>query len=287
MDSAGSSGPGRWERRHGRLAHDGNPGSRRRRNRGRARVSHQVAGHFGLDRVDLFCRSPGVVAHALTFRQVGVRRQRPRRWRSQAVQRSGRWPGERASDRFGHRPGCQIGCPGCAAGARGWPGPATCTFSGVLRILLEKGKHHSLSRSDSGFPRTNMPGQGGRLTAKSPPFGAKRPALASGRPVCVIRGTVPDDYINFASLARRYLRTRAALGPYRQRARTSRRSAGRASGAVPAHVRAAAGPLEPARRQSPNSFCLSSRRCCASSDRVAVGRASSRGIPIGSPVSSQ
>jgi hypothetical protein len=38
--------------------------------------------------------------------------------------------------------------------------------------------------------------------------------------------------------------------------------------------------------QSPYSFCLSSRRCCASSDRVAVGRASRRGMPIGSPVSS-
>ena len=39
--------------------------------------------------------------------------------------------------------------------------------------------------------------------------------------------------------------------------------------------------------QSPNIFCLSSRRCCASSDSVAVGRASSRPRPIGSPVSSQ
>ncbi len=39
--------------------------------------------------------------------------------------------------------------------------------------------------------------------------------------------------------------------------------------------------------QSPNIFCLSSRRCCASSDRVAVGRASSRPTPMGSPVSSQ
>ena len=39
--------------------------------------------------------------------------------------------------------------------------------------------------------------------------------------------------------------------------------------------------------QSPNIFCLSSRRCCASSDKVAVGRASKRGRPMGSPVSSQ
>ena len=39
--------------------------------------------------------------------------------------------------------------------------------------------------------------------------------------------------------------------------------------------------------QSPNIFCLSSRRCCASSDSVAVGRASRRPTPIGSPVSSQ
>ena len=39
--------------------------------------------------------------------------------------------------------------------------------------------------------------------------------------------------------------------------------------------------------QSPNIFCLSSRRCCASSDRLAVGRAISRPTPMGSPVSSQ
>ena len=39
--------------------------------------------------------------------------------------------------------------------------------------------------------------------------------------------------------------------------------------------------------QSPNIFCLSSRRCWASRDSVAVGRASSRPRPIGSPVSSQ
>ena len=39
--------------------------------------------------------------------------------------------------------------------------------------------------------------------------------------------------------------------------------------------------------QSPNIFCLSSRRCCASSDRLAVGRAIRRPTPIGSPVSSQ
>src|SRR4030095_12214112 len=35
--------------------------------------------------------------------------------------------------------------------------------------------------------------------------------------------------------------------------------------------------------QSPNIFCLSSLRCCASSDKVAVGRASRRPTPIGSP----
>ena len=39
--------------------------------------------------------------------------------------------------------------------------------------------------------------------------------------------------------------------------------------------------------QSPNIFCFSSRRCWASSDRVAVGRASRRPTPMGSPVSSQ
>ena len=39
--------------------------------------------------------------------------------------------------------------------------------------------------------------------------------------------------------------------------------------------------------QSPNIFCFSSRRCCASKDRVAVGRANNRPTPIGSPVSSQ
>ena len=39
--------------------------------------------------------------------------------------------------------------------------------------------------------------------------------------------------------------------------------------------------------QSPYIFCFISRRCCASSDSVAVGRASRRGMPIGSPVSSQ
>ena len=43
----------------------------------------------------------------------------------------------------------------------------------------------------------------------------------------------------------------------------------------------------PACAQSPNIFCFISRRCCASSDRVAVGRASKRPSPIGSPVSSQ
>ena len=39
--------------------------------------------------------------------------------------------------------------------------------------------------------------------------------------------------------------------------------------------------------QSPYIFCLSSRRCWASSDSVAVGRASRRPTPMGSPVSSQ
>ncbi len=39
--------------------------------------------------------------------------------------------------------------------------------------------------------------------------------------------------------------------------------------------------------QSPNIFCFSSRRCWASSDSVAVGRASRRARPMGSPVSSQ
>ena len=39
--------------------------------------------------------------------------------------------------------------------------------------------------------------------------------------------------------------------------------------------------------QSPNIFCFISRRCCASSDSVAVGRASRRPRPMGSPVSSQ
>ena len=39
--------------------------------------------------------------------------------------------------------------------------------------------------------------------------------------------------------------------------------------------------------QSPYSFWRSSRRCWASSDSVAVGRASRRGMPMGSPVSSQ
>jgi hypothetical protein len=39
--------------------------------------------------------------------------------------------------------------------------------------------------------------------------------------------------------------------------------------------------------QSPNIFCFNSRRCCASSDKVAVGRASKRPTPMGSPVSSQ
>jgi hypothetical protein len=38
--------------------------------------------------------------------------------------------------------------------------------------------------------------------------------------------------------------------------------------------------------QSPNSFWRNSRRSCASSESVAVGRAISRGMPIGSPVSS-
>lgn len=49
---------------------------------------------------------------------------------------------------------------------------------------------------------------------------------------------------------------------------------------------AAAGPVS-GLHQLPNIFCLSSRRCWASSDSVAVGRASSRGTPMGSPVSSQ
>jgi len=39
--------------------------------------------------------------------------------------------------------------------------------------------------------------------------------------------------------------------------------------------------------QSPNIFCFNSRRCWASNDKVAVGRANKRPTPIGSPVSSQ
>ena len=39
--------------------------------------------------------------------------------------------------------------------------------------------------------------------------------------------------------------------------------------------------------QSPNIFCFNSRRCCASRDKVAVGRANKRPTPMGSPVSSQ
>ena len=39
--------------------------------------------------------------------------------------------------------------------------------------------------------------------------------------------------------------------------------------------------------QSPNIFCLISRRSCASRESVAVGRARRRRTPIGSPVSSQ
>ena len=39
--------------------------------------------------------------------------------------------------------------------------------------------------------------------------------------------------------------------------------------------------------QSPNIFCLSSRRCCASRDKLAVGRAIKRPTPMASPVSSQ
>gem|GEM_PF-5553670 len=41
------------------------------------------------------------------------------------------------------------------------------------------------------------------------------------------------------------------------------------------------------RDHSPNIFCFISRRSCASNESVAVGRASRRGTPIGSPVSSQ
>ncbi len=48
-----------------------------------------------------------------------------------------------------------------------------------------------------------------------------------------------------------------------------------------------AGAWRRAAAQSPYSFCTRSRRSCASSDSVAVGRARSRGMPIGSPVSSQ
>lgn len=39
--------------------------------------------------------------------------------------------------------------------------------------------------------------------------------------------------------------------------------------------------------QSPNIFCFSSRRCWASRDKVAVGRANKRPTPMASPVSSQ
>ncbi len=49
----------------------------------------------------------------------------------------------------------------------------------------------------------------------------------------------------------------------------------------------ATGGAPPRDVQSPYSFWTRSRRSCASSDSVAVGRASSRGMPIGSPVSSQ
>jgi hypothetical protein len=41
------------------------------------------------------------------------------------------------------------------------------------------------------------------------------------------------------------------------------------------------------RTQSPNIFCFNSRRCWASSDKLAVGRANKRPTPMGSPVSSQ
>ena len=40
------------------------------------------------------------------------------------------------------------------------------------------------------------------------------------------------------------------------------------------------------RDYSPYILCFSSRRACASMESVAVGRAISRGMPIGSPVSS-
>ena len=64
------------------------------------------------------------------------------------------------------------------------------------------------------------------------------------------------------------------------------------SAMVSGHVQAC-GRLRARRRharrpaQSPNIFCFSSRRCWASSDSVAVGRASRRARPMGSPVSSQ
>ena len=46
-------------------------------------------------------------------------------------------------------------------------------------------------------------------------------------------------------------------------------------------------PMSLSSSQSPNIFCLSSRRCWASSESVAVGRASRRPTPMASPVSSQ
>ena len=53
------------------------------------------------------------------------------------------------------------------------------------------------------------------------------------------------------------------------------------------HAHAARHGFTDGRDQSPICFCMCSRRSCASSDSVAIGRASSRSSPISSSVSSQ
>ena len=75
---------------------------------------------------------------------------------------------------------------------------------------------------------------------------------------------------------------RSANPPYREHGRMGTLARSASGGSSPQQEGADAGPC-----QSPNIFCLSSRRCCASSDKLAVGRAISRATPMASPVSSQ
>mmetsp|Transcript_5838 Transcript_5838/g.22817 ORF Transcript_5838/g.22817 Transcript_5838/m.22817 type:complete len:679 (-) Transcript_5838:6880-8916(-) len=92
--------------------------------------------------------------------------------------------------------------------------------------------------------------------------------------------------LGLGEVALRVVLTRVDLGPVRRRVRDKARHLAEETVAFLGVCGLGVGHGR-WRGQSPNIFCLSSRRCCASSDSVAVGRAIRRPRPMGSPVSSQ